>query len=327
MQSCLSKRGLGLFVLAGALAVILSNAANAAYPERPIKIIVPFAPGGANDLVARILSVPLGQALGQSVIVENRGGANGNIGIAAAARAEGDGYTLLLSSNVFDVNPALAAQPGYDPLKDFAPLSDLIAAPNVIAARPDTGLKTFADLVARGRARPDELNFATPGTGSISHLGAELLKIRANMGMVHVPFTGAGPALQAVLSGTVQLIGVTVSTAVPHHKSGALIALVQTGKERWADLPDVPTLAEAGVPNADSETLQSLYAPAGTPRPIADRLAREVVDILKRPDVRAQLAKVNFRVLGEGPDAQRARLAKDVATWKEVITKAGIKVD
>jgi len=196
MQGLVRRAGL-LVVATVAILAVCSEAAVAAYPERPIKIIVPFAPGGANDLIARILSVPLGQALGQAVIIENRGGANGNIGIAAAARAEPDGYTLLLSSNVFDVNPALAAQPSYDPLKDFAPVSDIVAAPNVIAARPDTGLKTFADLLARGRAKPDELNFATPGTGSISHLGAELLKIRAHIGMVHVPFTGAGPALQA----------------------------------------------------------------------------------------------------------------------------------
>jgi tripartite-type tricarboxylate transporter receptor subunit TctC len=299
----------------------------AAYPERPIKIIVPFAPGGANDLIARIISLPLGQALGQTVIVENRGGANGNIGIAAAARAEPDGYTLLVTSNVFDVNPWLSKSASYNPLNDFAPISDLGGAPNVIAARPDTGLKTFGDLVTRARARPDEFNFATPGAGSISHLGAELLKLRANINMVHVPYTGAGPALQAVLSGTVQLIGVTVSTAVPHHKSGALIALVQTGKERWGDLPDVPTLAEAGIPNSDSETLWSLYAPASTPRSVLDRLAKEIVDILKRPDVRGQLSKVNLRVMGEGPQAQQARLVKDVATWKEVITKASIKVD
>ena len=237
--------------------------------------------------------MPLGQALGQTVVIENRGGANGNIGIAAVARAEPDGTTLLLSLNVFDVNPWLSKAATYDPLKDFAPIPDLVGAPNVIAARPDTGLKTFADLVARARAHPDELNFATPGAGSISHLGAELLKIRADINMVHVPYTGAGPALQAVLAGTVQLIGVTVSTAVPHHKSGALIALVQTGKARWHDLPDVPTLAEAGVPNSDSETLWSLYAPAKTPQPVLDRLAKEVVDILKLPEVRAQIAKVN----------------------------------
>src|SRR3954467_3397886 len=324
-----TRRQVGKFLLgafAGA-AGLRSHKARAAYPERPIKIIVPFAPGGANDLIARILSVPLGQVLGHTVVVENRGGANGNIGIAAAARAEPNGYTLLLSSNVFDVNPSLSKSATYDPIKDFAPISDLVGAPNIIAARPDTGLKTFADLVSRARAHPDEFNFATPGAGSISHLGAELLKLRANINMVHVPYTGAGPALQAVLSETVQLIGVTVSTAVPHHKSGALIALVQTGKERWGDLPDVPTLAEAGIPNSDSETLWSFYAPRSTPRPVLDRLTKEILDILKRPDVRAQLSKVNLRVMGEGPQAQQARLTKDVATWKEVIIKAGIKVD
>jgi tripartite-type tricarboxylate transporter receptor subunit TctC len=327
IKAGLTRHACRVFGLALGVFIVCVSSAFAAYPERPIKIIVPFAPGGANDLIARILSVPLGQTLGQTVIVENRGGANGNIGIAATARAEPDGYTLLLSSNVFDVNPSLSKSATYDPIKDFAPISDLAGAPNVIAARPDTGLKTFADLVARARANPDELNFATPGVGSISHLGAELLKIRANINIVHVPLTGAGPALQAVLGGSVQLIGVTVSTAAPQHKSGALIALVQTGKERWPDLPDVPTLADVGVANSDSETLWSLYAPAGTPQPVLDRLAKEVVDALKRPDVRAQISKVNLRVMGGGPKAQQDRLANDVATWKEVITRSGIKVD
>jgi tripartite-type tricarboxylate transporter receptor subunit TctC len=317
-----------LCVLAsGAFVAGLPAAASAAYPERPIKLVVPFAPGGANDLIARILSVPLGQALGQTIVIENRGGANGNIGISAVARAEADGYTILLASNTFEVNPALSRQPSYDALKDFVPISDLAAAPNVIATRPDTGLKTFADLVARARARPDELNFATPGAGSISHLGAELLKLRANISMVHVPFTGAGPAMQALLGGTVQLCGVTVATAVPQVKVGAVLALVQTGRERWVDLPDVPTLADAGVPNSDSETYWSLYAPAGTPKPIVERLAKEVVEILRRPEIRERLAAANFRVLGTGPEISGARLAQDAATWREVITKAGIKID
>ena len=327
IKAGLTRHACRVFGLALGVFIVCVSSAFAAYPERPIKIIVPFAPGGANDLIARLLSVPLGQTLGQTVIVENRGGANGNIGIAAAARAEPDGYTLLLSSNVFDVNPSLSKSATYDPIKDFAPISDLVGAPNVIAARPDAGLKTFDDLVNRARAHPDELNFATPGVGSISHLGAELLKICANINMVHVPYTGAGPALQAVLGGNVQLIGVTVSTAVPHHKGGALIALVQTGKERWGDLADVPTLAEVGVANSDSETLQSLYAPAGTPAAVLERLGSTVVEILKRPEFRAQLAKVNFRVMGQGPKAQQDRLANDVATWKEVITRSGIKVD
>lgn len=307
--------------------LVAASSTRAAYPERPIKIVVPFAPGGANDLIARILGVPLGQALGQTIVIENRGGANGSIGAAAVARAEADGYSLLVASNTFEVNPALTRQPSYDPLKDFASISDLAAAPNVIATRPDTGLKTFADLVARARARPDELNFATPGAGSISHLGAELLKLRANIPMVHVPFTGAGPAMQALLGGTVQLCGVTVATAVPQIKAGAAIALVQTGKERWVDLPDVPTLAQAGVADAESETIWSLYAPAGTAKPIVERIGKEVVEILRRADVRERLAAANFRVIGTGPESSAARLAKDAATWREVIVRAGIRIE
>jgi tripartite-type tricarboxylate transporter receptor subunit TctC len=197
----------------------------------------------------------------------------------------------------------------------------------VLACRPALGIKTFTELAARARAHPDELNYSTPGAGSISHLGAELMKIRAGIRMVHVPFPGAGPAVQAVLSGTVELAGIAVSTALPHITAGTLIALVQTGKERWPELPDVPTLAEAGLPNADSETYQSIYAPAATPKEILERLAHETVAILKRPEVRAQLEKANFRVLGAGPQAQGERLARDVATWREVITKSGIKLE
>jgi tripartite-type tricarboxylate transporter receptor subunit TctC len=311
-------------------AAVISAAAvaqTANYPNRVVKFIVPVAAGGTVDIVARTLAQRMTESLGLQVIVENRPSASSLVGTQVVAKSAPDGYTLLATSTTFLSAPAVVKDPGYDPLKDFAPISDLVGAPNVIAARADLGLKSFADLVTRARARPGALNFATPGTGSISHLGAELLKIRADIALTHVPFTGAGPAMQAVLGGTVELIGVTVATAVPQHKAGALIALVQTGHERWADLPDVPTLAEAGVPNSESETLQSLYAPAGTPTAVIERLTREVVEVLKRPEVRAQLAKANFRVLGDGPQAQQRRLARDVATWKEVINKAGIKLE
>ena len=289
---------------------------------------MPFAPGGANDLIARILSVPLGQALGQTVVIENRGGANGNIGIAAAARAEPDGYTLLLSSNVFDVNPSLSKSASYDPIKDFAPISDLVGAPNVIAARPDTGLKTFADLVGRARAHPDELNFATPGAGSISHLGAELLKIRANINMVHVPYTGAGPALQAVLGGTVQLIGVHRL----HRGAATQVGRVdRAGTDRQRAMGRPARRSDAGRSRRREfrfgDAAVAIRARWDAGRQCSIGWQSAVVDILKRPEVRAQLAKVNFRVMGEGPKAQQDRLAKDVATWKEVITKSGIKVD
>ncbi len=319
---------LSALVLGASLALVaFAMPARAAYPERPIKIVVPFVPGGANDLIARILGNALSLSLGQPVVIENRGGANGNIGIAAVAHAAPDGYTLLVTSNVFDVNPALSKSPSYDPIKDFAPIADIASAPNVLAANPNSGMRTFADFLERARKNPDELNFSTPGAGSISHLGTELIKLRAGIKLVHVPFAGAGPALQAALAGTVQLVGITVATAVPQVKAGKLVALVQTGKTRWPELPDVPTLAQAGIANAESETGYALYAPAATPKEVVDRLASVTVDILRRPDVQSQIQKSNFRVLGAGPQEARARLAKDVATWKEVIDKAGIRVN
>src|SRR5262245_11598854 len=304
-----------------------TTSARAAYPDRPVRIIVPFAPGGTSDIVARILAGTLSQSLGQSVFVENRAGANGNIGIAAAAKAEPDGYTLIVASSVIVVNPTLSRQATYDPVTDFAAISDLGSSPNVIVARPDAGIKDVADLIARARAKPDEFTFSSPGVGSISQLGAELLKLRANIRMTHVPFTGAGPATQAVLAGTTKLAAVNIGTVIPLIKAGTLQALVQTGNERWFDLQDVPTLAEAGVPNAASETFQALLAPAGTPKEIVERLAKETADTLRRPDLRDKLRNSGFNPVGSGPDALHARIAAEVARWKEVSARAGLKVD
>jgi len=306
---------------------LISRPAAAAYPDRPVKIVVPFAPGGTSDIVARLLAAALSQSLGQSVFVENRAGANGNIGIAAAAKADPDGYTLLVASSVIVVNPTLSKQATYDPARDFSPIADLGSSPNVIVTRPDTGIRDVADLIARARANPDQLDFSSPGVGSISQLGAELLKLRADIRMVHVPFTGAGPAAQAVLAGTTQLAAVNIGTVIQLIKAGSLKALVQTGKERWFDLPDVPTLAEAGVPNAASETFQALLAPAGTSKEIADRLAKETTEILQRPDVREKLRSSGFNPVGSGPEALEARVAEEVAMWREVIARTGLKVE
>ena len=319
---------LGLCAFAGAsLAALAPRAAFAAYPDRPVKLVVPFAPGGASDIAARILSIPLGQALGQTVFIENRAGANGNIGIANVAKADPDGYALLVASSVFVVNSTLAKQAAYDPIKDFAAISNLGSSPNVIITRTDSGIKDFADLVAKARANPERYNFSSSGQGSITQLSIELIKIRLNIKMVHVPYSGAGPAVQAVLAGTVPLGGVNIAAAIEHIKSGALKALVQTGEQRWPDLPDVPTLAEAGLPNAEAETFQALFAPAGTPKEIVDRLAKDTVDILRRPDIRARLQSAGLGVVAFGPEALAARVARDVATWKDVIEKTGLKVE
>lgn len=308
-------------------AAIGTETARAAYPDRPVKIVVPFAPGGGSDLVARVLSGPLSQIFGQSVFVENRPGANGNVGISMVARAEPDGYTLLLASSVFVVNPSLTKGSGYDPVKDFAPIAYLGSSPNVIVTKPDPGLRTVQDLIAKAKANPDAYNFATPGVGSISQLGAELLKIRTGIRMVHVPYIGAGPATQAALAGTTQLASVNISAVIPQIKAGLLTALVQTGKERWPDLMDVPTLDEVGVTDAASETFQSLLAPAGTPQPIIDRLAAEVAAIFGRPEIRDQMQKAGFGVAVTGPDALRALIAKEVPLWRDVLTKADLKAE
>src|SRR3954470_9635868 len=264
--------------------------ARAAWPERSIRMVVPFAPAGASDLIARVIGIPLGQALGQSVITENMAGANGTLGINNVAKAEPDGYTLLLPSSVFVVNPSLSKAATYDPNKDFAPVVDLGGSPNVIVTRPDSGIADIQDLLTRAKAQPDYFNYASSGVGSITQLSIELMQLRTGARMTHVPYSGAGPAVQAALSGTTHLAGINISAVMPHIKAGTLKALAQTGKERWFELPDVPTLEEAGVPNAASETFQILLAPAGTARDIVDKIAQAVIEILNRPDTKARLA-------------------------------------
>lgn len=316
------------WVLAVAFSVALSaGPAFSAYPDRAIRLVVPFAPGGASDIVARLVAIPLAQALGQSVVVENRPGANGNLGIAYVAKADPDGYTLLLASSVFVVNPSISKQAAYDPNKDFAPIVDIGASPNVVVTRTESGINTVAEMIARARANPGELNFSSPGVGSISQLGLDLLLLREKIRMTHVPYTGAGPAVQAALSGTTQLAAVNISSAMAQIKAGALRALVQTGRERWYELPDVPTLSDAGVPDAASETYQSLFAPAGTPKEIVDRLAAEVIAIIQKPEMRERLQTSGLGVVAAGPDGVRARVAREVPMWQEIIAKTGLKVD
>ena len=325
-----SARRAALFasaLLAFALLALGIGQADAAWPERPVRLVVPFAAGGASDLIARSISGPLGQALGQNVIVENQPGANGALGANNVAKAQPDGYTLLVTSSVFVVNPSLSRAVAYDPNKDFAPIVDLGGSPNVIVTRPESGIKDIADLLARAKAQPYYFNYASSGVGSITQLSIELMQLRTGIHMVHVPFTGAGPAVQAAMSGTTHLAGVAITSAMPQIKAGTLKALAQTGKERWFELPDVPTLEDAGVPNSASETFQILLAPAKTPRDIVDKVAGAVNEMLQRPDVKARLAATGFAVAGGSPDALRQRIAQEVATWREVITQAKLKVE
>lgn len=322
-RSIARRIALALTALAFALVLLMTGQAHAAWPERTITIIVPFPPGGPNDLLGRLLAAELAPKLGQNVIVENKSGANGNIGIAAGARAAPDGYTLTEVTGVILINPSVT-KTAYDPLKDFAPVAYLGASPNAIITRPASGITSIADLIAKAKANPGKLTFATAGTGSVSQLAVELLKLRAGIDMTHVPFQGAAPSLQAALQGSTDIASVAIGGLVGHIQSGSLKALAQTGAEHWHDLPDVPTMQEAGIPNAVVETSQMLLAPAGTPAPIVARLAEETRAILAKPEIQQKMLTAGFRVKFEGPDDLRARMAREVPMWKEVVERAGL---
>jgi tripartite-type tricarboxylate transporter receptor subunit TctC len=298
--------------------------ARAAWPERTITIIVPFPAGGPNDLLGRLLAAELAPKLKQNVIVENHIGAVGNIGISAAARAESDGYTLLVVTNVVLINPS-ASTVSYDPLKDFAPIAYLGAAPNVIITRPASGITGIADLISRAKAAPGKLNFASPGFGSVSQLAVELLKLRTNIDITHIPFNGAAPALQAALAGTTDIASVSIAGLIGFIRSGELKGLAQTGSERWFDLPDVPTMGEAGIPNAVVETSQMFLAPAGTPAPIIARLTQETQIILQKPDIKAKMLNAGFMVKYEGPEDLHSRMVREIPMWKEIVERAGLE--
>ena len=319
------KTGGRLIGAAAASSLAPAGAKAAGYPERPVKIIVPFAPAGPTDIMARILVAHLGDAIGGTLIVENKPGAGGNIGIGAAAHAEPDGHTLLMTSSAYVVNPSLYAKIPYDPYTDFAPIAELGTSPNVILVDPKLGVNSIPDLIARAKANPDELNYASPGIGTTPHLSAELFKIVGGIQITHVPFSGAGPAVQAVRSGTTQIAFAALPPARPHIESGALKALAVTGARRWFDLPDVPTMVDLGYTDFISDTFQGFLAPAKTPPAIVELLSTKSIEILKRPAIAEQLRNNGFEVIANGPDGMRKRIADEVPKWRDIVAKAGIK--
>ena len=309
-----------------ATALIRPRRASAAgYPERPIKIIVPFAPAGPTDIMGRILAQNLGIALPGNLIVENRSGAGGNLGIGYTAHAEADGYTLLVTSSAYVVNPSLYATIPYNPFKDFAPIAELGTSPNAILIDPKLGINSIADLIARAKAKPDELNYASPGAGTTPHLSGELLKIVGGIEITHVPFSGAGPAIQALLGGVTQLAVTALPPAIPYIESGAIKALAVTGSRRWIDLPNVPTMIDLGYKDFVADTFQAFLAPAKTPPEIVARLSAASVEVLKKPEIVEQLRVNGFEAIANGSDGLRLRIETEVPKWRDVIAKAGIK--
>jgi tripartite-type tricarboxylate transporter receptor subunit TctC len=324
----LSRRNLlrASAVLGASATGLLPRGAWAAnYPTKPIKIIVPFAPGGPTDIMARVFSARLGDMLGGTIFVDNRAGAGGNIGIGAAGRSDPDGYTLLVTSSAFVVNPGLYAKIPYDPYKDFAPIAELGTSPNVILVDPRLGINSMQELIAKAKADPNLLNYASPGIGTTPHLSAELLKLVAGIEMTHVPFPGAGPAIQSILAGTVQVCSAALPPAHPHIESGALKALAVTGARRWFDLPNVPTMVDLGYKDFIADTFQGFLAPAKTPPDIVQLLAAKSIEVLKEPKIADQLRSGGFEVIGNGPDGMQKRITDEVPKWRDIIIKAGIK--
>ncbi|MFL5095668.1 MAG: Bug family tripartite tricarboxylate transporter substrate binding protein [Xanthobacteraceae bacterium] len=326
MPMCGVRRKVKRVLAASAVALACaSTGVQAAYPERPITFIVPFAAGGPTDIIARILATALSLSIGQNVIVDNRGGAAGNIGMGIAARATPDGYTFLLTSTAIAVNPALFRNLPYDPFKDFVPVTELVNAPNVVFVRTDSDIKTLADLIAQAKANPDKFNYASPGAGTKSHLTGELLKLRAGINMVHVPFRGGGPATQAVLAGTTQVGSVALAPVEPLVKEGQLRALAVTGAERWFSLPDIPTMVEQGFPGFVSDTFNALFAPVGTPPEMVTFMMKESRAAMQRPEARDAARKSGFEIVAGTPDELAARLATEIPMVKDLVARTGIK--
>ena len=323
-RDILRAAGLGAGIAASSV-LVPRTARAAGYPDHPIKIIVPFAPGGPTDIMARIVSAHLGDALGGSVIVDNRAGAGGNIGIGLTAHADPDGYTLLITSSAYVVNPGLYGKIPYDPFTDFAPIAELGTSPNVILVDPKLGINSIPELLARAKAAPGALSYASPGIGTTPHLSGELLKIEGGVQITHVPYPGAGPAIQALLSGTTQLCCAALPPAHPHIESGALKALAVTGAHRWFDLPDVPTMVDLGYKDFVADTFQGFLAPAKTPPEVVALLSTKAIAILKTPAVADQLRNGGFEVIANGPDGMHKRIVDEVPKWRDVIAKAGIK--
>jgi len=307
-------------------ALVGARPAQAAYPERPIKIVVANTPGGPSDIIARIMAATMQEAMGATVFVENKGGAGGNIGMGSVARAEPDGYTILLSTSAYAVNPGLYQTLPYDPFNDFTAICELAVSPHVFAVKPDLGAATMKEFVALAKANPDKFNVSTPPIGTTPQLQVEVLKLREGLqGMATVVFAGGGDALKALLSGTVQLSSGVLAPAHPHLKAGTIKGLALTGRTRWNDLPDIPTMLEAGYPDFVFETYTALMAPAKTPPEIVARLEQVVLEILRRPEIRERLTQSGFEVTAKSGKEHMARVAREVPMFADIIARADIK--
>ena len=309
-----------------AACALAAGVAHAAYPDRPITIVVPYAPGGAADAVARVLATRLGAKLGTSVIVDNKAGASGTIGASYVAKANPDGYTVLYDATPYSINPHLFPKMPYA-ANALQPLSLVLLAPNVLIVKADSPLKNINDLVAKAKAAPGKLNFASGGSGTVQRLAAELLRQQLNLDMVHVPYKSGGPAITDVMAGQVDFMFGTVAATYPHVSGGKLRALAVSAPERSKRLPDVPTVAETVIPGYEAYEWNGMFLPAGTPEPIAAKLRDAVQEVMKEDEIKQRLADMGAQPVGSTPAEFTAFLKKEDAKWGGVVKKGNIKLD
>lgn len=315
-------------MLAASTMVAAVTAAQAQdYPSRPVRLIVPFAAGGPTDTIARVVAQKLTEGIGQQVVVDNRAGAGGNIGMGLAASAQPDGHTLIVVSSSFVVNPGLYKSIPYDPYKSFAPISNVAASPNVFTVHPTIAAKTMKELLTLVAADPKKFSVATPGVGTTPDLSAQLLKLTTKLDFITVPFGGAGPAVGAVVGNQVQIGCTALPPTTPHIKAGRLRAIAVTSAKRSGAIADVPTMAEVGFKGQEADTLQGLLAPAGTPKAVISRLHGEVVRMIAKPDVKARVEGLGFDIIGSSPADFSAQIKAEVEKWSKVVKAAGIKVN
>jgi tripartite-type tricarboxylate transporter receptor subunit TctC len=307
------------------LALALPALASAQYPNKPIRMIVPFAPGGASDFVGRILQPRMSELLGQQIVVENRAGASGNIGMDAAAKSAPDGYTLYLGNvGTVALNPSVFPKLGVVPTKDFTAITQVVDVPGVLVINPELQANTVKDVVAIAKAYPGKLNYASPGAGSQNRLETEVFRKIAGLDMVHVPYKGgAGPAVAGLVGGETHLMFVTASSAMNHVKNGRLRLIAVTSAKRLQAFPDAPTFAESGFPELTSGSWQGIFVPTGTPQPVVDRLYAAVIDTMKTPEVQQRLANGGVDVVTSAPGEFAKFVARETERWGKAVKEAG----
>jgi len=316
-------------IIAAAVALVAAfPAAAQQWPTKPVRFIVPFPAGGTTDILARVVGHRLSETLGQQFVVENRAGAGGNVGTEVAARAEPDGYTIMMGTiGTHSINPSIYSKLPYDPVKDFAPVSLVAMVANIVVVHPSVEAKTIQELVAYAKKNPGKLNFGTPGNGTSGHLSGELFKSLTGTDLTHVPYRGSAPMLQDLIAGQIQMTFDNLPSALPHVRGGALRALGVTTPERWPATPDIPTVAEQGVAGYDATAWFAVYAPAKTPPEIVAKLSQEIDKGLKTPELAAKLREQGAEPVGGSPERLGQFTAAEIEKWAKVAKAANAKID